>query len=98
MGQLGLPVKAAYGENTRVFNAAQNIYFSNLDTFGGNSGSPVFNDAGEVVGILVAGAADYLRVKRQNCFISARYPEEKSEEVISRISQFERHLPTCLKQ
>lgn len=93
----GLPVKAAYGENTRVFNASRNVFFSNLDTFGGNSGSPVFNDAGEVVGILVAGAADYLRVRSKNCFISARYPEEKSEEVISRISQFESHLPGCLK-
>ena len=45
------------------------IYFSsNLDTFGGNSGSAVFNaDTGEVEGILVRGEADYVNDRRRGC-------------------------------
>ncbi len=56
----GLPTKIAGGA---VVNDNENeVYFeANLDTFGGNSGSAVFNaDTGEVEGILVRGATDYV--------------------------------------
>lgn len=55
----GLPVKIADGSKVRdVFE----IYFkADLDTFGGNSGSAVFNmDTHEVEGILVRGETDYV--------------------------------------
>jgi uncharacterized protein (TIGR03382 family) len=56
----GIPLK--YAPNGAVINprAEQVDFFeATLDTFGGNSGSGVFNDAGEVVGILVRGERDY---------------------------------------
>jgi V8-like Glu-specific endopeptidase len=55
----GLPTKVAGG--ARVRDNKEMAYFSaNLDTFGGNSGSAVFNaDTLEVEGILVRGEEDY---------------------------------------
>jgi hypothetical protein len=57
----GLPTKLAFGENSVVRDNRPAPYFvSNLDTFGGNSGSPVFNaHTGLVEGILVRGEVDY---------------------------------------
>lgn len=55
----GLPLK--YADGARVFETEQNYFSTNLDTFGGNSGSPVFNaDTLEVAGILVRGDTDYV--------------------------------------
>lgn len=55
---VGLPTKVADGAQVRAINAK---YFSaNLDTYGGNSGSAVFNKAtGDVEGILVRGETDF---------------------------------------
>jgi V8-like Glu-specific endopeptidase len=55
----GLPVK--YAGNATVLDSAPKEYFrSNLDTFGGNSGSPIFNaNTGIVEGVLVRGGPDY---------------------------------------
>ncbi|MBT4722177.1 MAG: trypsin-like peptidase domain-containing protein [Halobacteriovoraceae bacterium] len=54
----GLPMK--YADGAKIFDV-KNAYFStNLDTFGGNSGSPVFNAKTLMVeGILVRGDVDY---------------------------------------
>lgn len=56
----GLPTKISDGAVVRNNNPV--AYFSsNLDTFGGNSGSAVFNvNTGEVEGILVRGETDYV--------------------------------------
>lgn len=58
----GLPVKVADGANVRSVD--NDVFFvANLDTFGGNSGSPVFDSAtGIVEGILVRGENDYITV------------------------------------
>lgn len=57
----GLPQKVAGGAQV-VSNSAANYFQTNLDTFGGNSGSAVFDDlTGYVEGILVRGAKDYER-------------------------------------
>lgn len=55
----GLPTKVAGGASVR--DASRNGYFvANLDTYGGNSGSAVFNaNTGVAVGILVRGETDY---------------------------------------
>ncbi len=55
----GLPTKIAGGASVR--DASPNGYFvANLDTYGGNSGSAVFNaKTGVIVGILVRGENDY---------------------------------------
>jgi V8-like Glu-specific endopeptidase len=51
---IGLPAK--YSGQSKVFDTSNLYHFRvNLDTFGGNSGSPVFNAKYEVVAILVAG-------------------------------------------
>lgn len=65
----GLPTKIADGANIR---SLEEKYFSaNLDTYGGNSGSAVFNaNTGVVEGILVRGATDYVSAPGQNCRIS----------------------------
>jgi hypothetical protein len=57
---VGLPIKYAPGANVRD-NAAAAFFVANLDTYGGNSGSPVFNaDSHEVEGILVRGETDFV--------------------------------------
>jgi V8-like Glu-specific endopeptidase len=63
----GLPTKIADGANVRRVN---NVYFqANLDTYGGNSGSAVFNaNTGEVEGILVRGETDYKYNSSKGCY------------------------------
>lgn len=63
----GLPTKIAAGANVR--NNSRDIYFvANLDTFGGNSGSAVFDaETGIVEGILVRGENDYVYDSAQGC-------------------------------
>ncbi|CAG0970127.1 MAG: Trypsin [Candidatus Methanoperedens nitroreducens] len=55
----GLPTKFAGGARVRD-NTSGEFFVANLDTYGGNSGSPVFNsDTHQVEGILVRGATDF---------------------------------------
>lgn len=55
----GLPTKVAGG--ARVMDVNSVFFRGNLDTYGGNSGSAVFNaNTLEVEGILVRGARDYV--------------------------------------
>ena len=63
----GLPTKVA--DNAWVRDNNRDKYFAaNLDTFGGNSGSAVFNaDTGVVEGILVRGEQDYEYDYSQGC-------------------------------
>lgn len=65
----GLPTKIADGA---VVRSLSKKYFSaNLDTYGGNSGSAVFNsDTGVIEGILVRGATDYVYDSSQGCNVS----------------------------
>ncbi len=64
----GLPTKIADGANVR---SNDNKYFfqANLDTFGGNSGSAVFDSqTGVVEGILVRGERDYILDSTASCY------------------------------
>ena len=65
----GIPTKIADGATVRSNSNA--VYFTtNLDTYGGNSGSAVFNVAtGVVEGILVRGDNDYVR-SPAGCMVS----------------------------
>ncbi len=87
----GLPMKIAGGANVRENNDAK-YFIANLDSYGGNSGSPVFNSiTHEVEGILVSGEIDY--VPNGNCNISNTCPDTGCKgEVISRVSQFASYL------
>lgn len=85
----GLPKKIAFGENTRVRDIGDSGYFlANLDTYGGNSGSPIVNPLdGVVEGILVSGNQDFVRA--ENCFRSYRLPDDTQySERVSKISSF----------
>ena len=61
----GLPLK--YANDAKVFNVAKTFFSTNLDTFGGNRGSPVFNQSTYLVeGILVRGDTDYYSTTLSN--------------------------------
>lgn len=69
---VGIPTKYAGGANVRK-NDKNAFFVANLDTYGGNSGSPVFNsETHEVEGILVRGETDF--VSNGNCNVSMVYP------------------------
>jgi len=69
----GLPTKFADGAQVRG-NAHKDFFVANLDTYGGNSGSPVFNAVNlEVEGILVRGENDFVR--RGGCKVSLVCPD-----------------------
>jgi hypothetical protein len=70
---VGLPAKYAPNATVRD-NAPAAFFVANLDTYGGNSGSPVFNsDTHEVEGILVRGERDF-QTTPQGCTISFLCP------------------------
>ncbi len=64
----GLPQKIAGGARVRD-NSPSSHFVANTDSYGGNSGSPIFNEAThEVEGILVRGVTDY--VSEGGCNVS----------------------------
>lgn len=64
----GLPTKIADGANVRA-NTHKYYFQATLDTFGGNSGSAVFDaNTGVVEGILVRGETDYVNDPIMNCY------------------------------
>ncbi len=71
----GLPMKLAFG-NTYVRSSDRTGFFvANLDTYGGNSGSPIINaDTGILEGILVRGETDF--VNSGSCFESNVVPDD----------------------
>jgi V8-like Glu-specific endopeptidase len=65
----GLPTKIADGAVVRSLQTK--FFIANLDTYGGNSGSAVFNaDTLEVEGILVRGENDYVYDSSLGCEVS----------------------------
>lgn len=65
----GLPTKIADGAKVRALKGK--FFVANLDTYGGNSGSAVFNvRTGEVEGILVRGENDYVTDPALSCKVS----------------------------
>lgn len=68
----GLPLKLATG---KVRSWQKDFFVTTLDTFAGNSGSPVFNEqTGEVHGILVRGDTDYF-MSPEGCVKTSRSTE-----------------------
>jgi hypothetical protein len=89
----GLPLKVAFGSTTRVYQNSNTGYFvANVDTYGGNSGSPVFNqDTGVVEGILVRGASDFN--VQGNCFVSNQLADSSATEDCSKTTSFMQFIP-----
>jgi V8-like Glu-specific endopeptidase len=60
----GMPVKIAAGASVRRVHADKGFFVTDLDTFAGNSGSPVFNaDTMLIEGVLTRGGTDYIHAE-----------------------------------
>ena len=93
----GLPLKIAAGASVR--DASQQGYFvTDLDTFGGNSGSPVFNTSTRLIeGILVRGDEDFLPTPA-GCTIMATYSQNGGRgEDVTKVSALESFIPKPAK-
>ena len=67
----GLPLKIDDNGSVREVSANENYFVAELDTFGGNSGSPVINqNTLEVEGILVRGDRDYSWNPEKSCAVA----------------------------
>jgi hypothetical protein len=63
----GIPLKYAPGAFVRE-NSEQSYFVATLDTFGGNSGSGVYDEASnKLIGVLVRGDTDYVRDQSKSC-------------------------------
>lgn len=83
----GLPQKIADGATVKKMISTG--FKANVDAFGGNSGSAVFNtQTGEVVGILVNGADDYTIDSENGCVRVAKQSQDKGDEGVSGVEQF----------
>lgn len=86
----GLPTKVAGGANVR--NNSNGVFFNaNLDTYGGNSGSAVFNaKTNTVEGILVRGENDYNYDYNQGCRVSNKCENDSCRgEDVTRITNIQ---------
>jgi V8-like Glu-specific endopeptidase len=71
----GIPTKVT--DNGIVRSVKPEFFTANLDTYGGSSGSAVFNqDTLEVVGILVRGESDFVYDRVNKCSVSNRCQAE----------------------
>jgi len=61
----GLPL--IYTDNAQIHRTEENRFITNLDAFGGNSGSPVLNQNGNVIGVLIEGSQDFIWDKQNRC-------------------------------
>ena len=100
---VGLPLKVAFTESdpnkdpsevtNRIFARNATMFFARLDAFKGNSGSPVFNEEFEVVGILTGGASDFWHDKTNGCFKVCQLKGGDQTEAILDLSQVTPYLP-----
>lgn len=90
----GLPIKITYGQSTRILESTAKLYRTNLDTYSGNSGSPVFNaSSGLVEGILVRGASDFVVDRSSQCFRSALLQDRQGGEMATKSLIFAQYIP-----
>lgn len=93
---VGLPVKLAGGASVR--DASPWGYFvANLDTYGGNSGSPVFNAGTRLIeGILVRGETDFIWKQEDGewCRVSNVVSNIGGRgEDVTKVSELSEHIP-----
>ena len=90
----GLRTKITLGGKVRTSTTETSYFVANVDTYGGNSGSVVFNaNTGLVEGILVRGEQDF--TPKNGCYISKVCAEDTCRgEDITRISAVKSFIPT----
>jgi hypothetical protein len=88
----GLPQKFADGATVEQ-NSRVNYFTATLDTYGGNSGSPVFSGRTRALeGLLVRGQTDFISVG--NCRVSQVFPSTGAGgEDVTRVSMFAAKIP-----
>ncbi|MGB0522750.1 MAG: trypsin-like serine peptidase [Flammeovirgaceae bacterium] len=90
---MALPMKFADNANVYLFKDcrySRHYFRADLDTYGGNSGSPVFHaKTHSVIGILVAGGQDFMTFQHPNGQTRIQSiqtePDEARKEIIQRI-------------
>jgi hypothetical protein len=90
---VGIPLKVSGDASVR--DASKPGFFvTDLDTFGGNSGSPVFNAANNLIeGILVRGAEDFVDTPAQ-CTTMAMYDQNGGRgEDVTKIAALKSFIP-----
>jgi len=89
----GLPLKVAADATVRS-TSHRGYFVANLDTFGGNSGSAVFNlDTRKIEGILVRGADDY-KPTPAGCNTVATFEQTKGRgEDVTKIARLSSYIP-----
>lgn len=91
----GLPTKITFSGIVR--RTSPYFFLTNLDTYGGNSGSPVINEqSGLVEGVLVRGETDF--EDRNGCYVSKVCGKDECRgEAVTQIQQIWPFLSTYLK-
>lgn len=81
---IGLPKKFDSEGSVTTFGQSGAVFYGTVDSYGGNSGSPIFNSNGDLVGILTAGAPDF--TYNDGCAISNVCPGgvgcDQGEEIV----------------
>jgi hypothetical protein len=91
----GLPAKIADGAEVMDIRQGAPCFVANLDTYGGNSGSGVFNErTGLLEGILVRGRDDFRRTP-EGCYVSQVFEQNPADggEIVTKISVVAGFIP-----
>ncbi|MCX5792348.1 MAG: serine protease [Elusimicrobia bacterium] len=90
---VGLPLKVAAGATVRD-SSKKGYFVADLDTFGGNSGSPVFNaSTKKIEGILVRGDTDFIK-SPAGCTTMATYEQTGGRgEDVTKIGELAGSIP-----
>ena len=84
-----MPQKVA-GNSPISANRASDVFYTKLDAFRGNSGSPVFNAAThDVEGILIGGPLDIRPSANGGCISVHRCDDDCKGELVVRISEIQ---------
>jgi hypothetical protein len=73
----GLGVPAKVDDGGRVFPRDDQTFWTTIDSFGGASGGPVYDDSGQLRGILTAGSPDFT-VSADGCLATRHDPDDQA--------------------
>lgn len=78
----GLPLMYSKKVKSKNENSKNPFFLAPLDSFVGNSGSPVFNaKTYEVEGVLISGKEDLYKSEKENCYKNQVYAEKGGENI-----------------